>query len=102
MSDILVAALSYAARGWPVFPLHNPISCETGMTCSCMNPECDRKAKHPRTEHGFKDATTLASLIEQWWTKWPNANIGMPTGTASALDVIDIDNDMAKEKLKEI
>jgi putative DNA primase/helicase len=96
------AALDYAARGIPVFPSHYPIGTDNGLRCSCGNPECDRKAKHPRTEHGFKDATTLKSLIEQWWAKWPNANIGIPTGAASGFDVIDIDNETAQQKLKEI
>ena len=99
---LLVAALGYAEQGLPVFPIHSPISSNGGLTCSCANPKCDSKAKHPRTAHGFKDATTDAAIIKEWWSRWPNANIGIPTGTASGIDVIDIDNEQAQQKLKEL
>ncbi len=29
--------------------------------------------------------------IRAWWTRWPDANIGVPTGTPSKLMVVDID-----------
>lgn len=71
--DMLAAALEYARKGWPVFPLHEPV----GGGCSCRTPNCDDIGKHPRTEHGKNDATTDEKLIHSWWTKWPNANIGL-------------------------
>jgi hypothetical protein len=64
------AALNYARRGLPVFPVHG---------------------KLPLTEHGFKDATTDSETIRDWWRRWPDANIALPTGTASRLVVLDID-----------
>jgi Bifunctional DNA primase/polymerase, N-terminal len=67
---LLEAALAYAQWGWPVFPL-KPSS------------------KQPATPHGFKNATTNPRHITAWWTKYPDANIGLPTG--HAFDVIDID-----------
>ena len=49
------AATRYAAAGWPVFPLHDGA---TGH-CSCSaGAACRQSAKHPRTKHGFHDATT--------------------------------------------
>ena len=101
-NTLLMAALDYAERGFPVFPLHNPISNDGGLTCSCANPKCESKAKHPRTAHGFKDATTDVAVIKEWWSRWPNANIGIPTGAASGFDVIDLDNEQAQQKLKEL
>ena len=65
-------ALWYAEQGFPVFP-------------------CQPGDKKPLTPHGFKDATTDPKQIRQWWTQRPDANIGIPTGTASGLMVIDID-----------
>lgn len=47
--------------------------------------------KRPFTEHGFKDATTSLHAIEQAWTEHPNALVGVPTGRASRIDVVDID-----------
>jgi len=92
------AALDYAARGIPVFPLHNPVG-EDG--CSCGNQSCNSKGKHPRTSRGFKDATTEAEQIERWWNRWPDANVGIPTGKRS-FDVIDVDTDEAADKVEEI
>ena len=69
---LLKAALSYAKRGIPVFP------CEPG-------------GKRPLTYNGFWDATTDARRIEAWWSRWPSANVGVPTGQKSGLLVLDID-----------
>src|SRR5574343_430012 len=72
------AALDYAAKGWPVFP-------------------CKPGGKEPLTEHGFKDATTDTQRIEEWWSRWPSANIGFScgldgaTGPLQKLLMIDVD-----------
>jgi hypothetical protein len=65
------AALAYAGRGWPVFP-------------------CGRN-KRPRIAAGFKAAVTDPAHIEAWWRQWPDALIGIPTGRASGLVVLDVD-----------
>jgi len=83
--NLLDAALSYAARGWPVFPVHTP----TEGKCSCDRHNCDRSGKHPRTAHGLKDASTDPEQIRAWWTTWPTANIGLRTG--NGLVVVDCD-----------
>ena len=92
MADVtqtpLAAALSYAARGWAVFPLHYPTP--NGQTaCSCGSPSCESVGKHPRTRSGLMDATTNEDTIRGWWRTAPNANVGLRTG--SGLVVIDID-----------
>lgn len=65
------AACDLAANYVPVFPC--------------------KPTKRPYTTHGFVDATTDLDVIERWWTRWPDALIGVPTGQASGLLVIDID-----------
>jgi hypothetical protein len=87
VSDLGTAALDYGGRGWHVIPLHNP----TGSGCTCGRANCDSPAKHPRTAHGLKDATDELGQIVAWWTRWPEANIGLRTGIA--FDVMDIDGD---------
>jgi hypothetical protein len=86
-SKLLTAALTYTCFGWPVFPLHHA----TARGCSCHLPTCASPAKHPRTAHGFKDATTDEGQIRAWWKRWPQANIGIATGVISRLVVVDID-----------
>lgn len=71
-NSLLAAALAYAAMGLPVFP-------------------CAPRTKIPRTEHGFLDATTDEATIRGWWTRWPLANIGMPTGKPAGCFAVDID-----------
>jgi hypothetical protein len=40
----------------------------------------------------LKDASAGPSQIQEWWSKWPDANIGVPTGAVSGLLVVDLDN----------
>jgi hypothetical protein len=44
-----------------------------------------------RNGRGFRDATTNLRQIETWWRRFPQANIGVPTGAASGLAVVDVD-----------
>jgi len=86
-SHLQEAAMAYAHRGWPVFPLWG---IKKGP-CTCGKAECSSPGKHPRTLHGVKDATTDVSHIEDWWNQWPDANIGMATGQGSGIIVLDVD-----------
>jgi hypothetical protein len=45
--------------------------------------------KRPLTGHGFKDATTDKAIITEYWARWPEALIGVPTGIN--FDVVDLD-----------
>ncbi|MGH8898063.1 MAG: bifunctional DNA primase/polymerase [Egibacteraceae bacterium] len=86
---MLDAALGYARRGIPVFPCHHPVPQPHGLGCSCGDRRCSRPAKHPLTRHGLNDATTDPKVIRARWRRWPDANIGIPTGVA--FDVLDLD-----------
>lgn len=86
----LTAALAYAHHGWAVFPLHTP----TGMSlrpCSCNQPNCQSVGKHPRTAKGLHAASLDPEQIHTWWRMWPQANVGIATGAASGLVVLDVD-----------
>jgi len=96
----LDAALGYAARGWRVYPVH---SIEDGH-CTCHDPggpKC-KPGKHPRTQHGLNDATTDPAKITQWWRQYPASNIGIATGVASGLVVLDVDGPEGEKSLKEL
>jgi len=79
-------ASTYARGGWPCFPLHTP----AGAGCSCSR-DCGNPGKHPRTRRGLKEATTDVGQISDWGRQWPDANVGVVTGPASGIVVVDID-----------
>jgi hypothetical protein len=92
MSALLDAALGYAARGIPVYPVHWPRPTPDGasLACSCpRGPACDRPAKHPLVRHGVNDATCDPAQLGRWWRRWPQANLGLTTGVV--FDALDID-----------
>lgn len=88
-TDMLREALGYAAMGWRVLPLHTPTK-DGG--CSCRKDSCVAIGKHPRTMNGLTEATVDPEQIKKWWKLWPLANIGVVTGEASGIVVIDVDN----------
>ncbi|WP_308465207.1 bifunctional DNA primase/polymerase [Rathayibacter soli] len=51
---------------------------------------CVPGSKRPLTSHGFHDASVNPRLVADWWARWPEANIGLPTG-GDRVDVVDID-----------
>jgi putative DNA primase/helicase len=86
---MLEAALSYARSGFPVFPLYGI----SGGRCSCRKADCGSAGKHPRTSRGHQDASTDEAVIRGWWERWPDANIGVPTGARTGFIVLDVDPD---------
>lgn len=81
-------ALHYARHfGWQVFSVHSPVD---GGNCTCGHSDCERVGKHPRTRHGIKDATNDPAIIAKYWTRWPEANIGIHCGWSGVV-VIDVD-----------
>jgi hypothetical protein len=93
MSPLLGVVLDYAGFGIPVYPVHwpRPILGGASLACSCpRGPACDRPAKHPLVRHGIHDATTNPAQLEDWWQRWPQANVGLATGVV--FDVMDIDD----------
>lgn len=52
---------------------------------------CKKNKKEPLTLHGYKDASLDEKVVNDWWDKYPNANIGLPTGKVNNLVVVDVD-----------
>ena len=81
-------AIYYARqRGWAVLPLYTV----EGGCCTCGDVTCKLPGKHPRTQHGVTEASAHPWHINRWWRGWPTANVGIATGTASGLLVLNID-----------
>lgn len=78
----LEAALTYAKRGWLVFP------------CGA-----DKK---PLTQHGVKDATLNEGQIRRWWQANPTANVAIACGQESGVFVVDCDDPpLGQQEFKE-
>lgn len=85
----LEAATDYVNRGWWVFPLH---SVNKDGSCTCGNSSCTDIGKHPRVQRGLKEASRDLAKIEEWFgDNAPLSNIGLVTGEASGITVLDID-----------
>ncbi len=85
----LQAALTYAARGWAVFPCHT-----IGQGgCSCHQPDCHSPGKHPTVARGLHAASTDRAGVRRWWQRRPESNVAIRTGGASGLVVVDVDPD---------
>ena len=81
MTVFHLAARYYTERlGWHVFP-------------------CEPNGKRPLTPNGKDDATSDPEQVDAWWTRWPNANIGIAV-EPSGLVVADYDIGAAKDGLK--
>jgi Bifunctional DNA primase/polymerase, N-terminal len=76
--DMLDAALGYIRVCIPLFP------------CSPLD-------KKPLSPSGFKDATTDEVQVRSWWTQWPNAMIGIPTGPKGGVWALDTDKDPVRQ-----
>lgn len=61
-------ARELARAGWPIFPCHGKV---------------------PLSAHGHKDGTTDLEVVERWWRRWPQANIG--ARVPDSIVVVDVD-----------
>lgn len=71
--NLFSKALEYSVNGYSVIPL--------------------KKDKRPllASWKDFQKTPATDDIIEQWWEKYPNANIGIVTGKLSGITVVDID-----------
>jgi Bifunctional DNA primase/polymerase, N-terminal len=80
MSALLDVALDYAARGWAAFPLQP-------------------RTKEPATKRGFYDATTNPATLQRWFARF-YYNVGIRTGAASGVFIVDIDGEAGASNLR--
>lgn len=78
----LAVALGYARAGVPVFP-------------------CGQD-KRPRVLRGFHAATTNERQLVSWWSRHPDGLVGIPTGPASGLWVLDVDGVAGRRSLDKL
>jgi len=78
---VLQYALRYWERGWNIIPV-------------------DRDKKPKVKWEQYQHRRVSKKDIERWWTEWPDANIGIITGSISRLVVVDIDDEEGIEHIK--
>jgi len=81
---MLTHALKYLALGFSVIPLR---------------PK-GKEPLIPWTE--FQKRRATESEVTEWFTKWPNANVGIVTGSISSIVVIDLDGPEGIESAKKL
>ena len=87
MSDMLEWAVDYIRMGWSVIPI---------------NPEGNPKGKKPLVSWmQFQGVAATEEEAAEWWSRWPDANIGIVTGSVSNLVVLDLDGKGALKLLRE-
>lgn len=85
----LKAALAYVSLGWHVLPLWQMVDGK----CACGNANCKSPGKHPISHlvpHGQNSAATDEQTVTNWWTHYPDANIGVYLAPSN-LCAVDID-----------
>jgi hypothetical protein len=68
--EILELVADYVSQGLAIFPC---------------------RGKTPLIPGGFKNASKDPETVKQWWTRWPDANVGLATGAPSGFFVLDVD-----------
>jgi len=91
-------ALQYLGRGFSVIPLISPSMCSGNLTQKEINDRC-KKALVSWKE--FKNRHPTKKEVNDWWDRWPDANIAIVTGKISNLVVFDVDKEDATEYAEE-
>lgn len=104
--SMLQYAVEYLHAELPVFPICSPlmighkhrdpdtlemVTCGTGSLRKSMG-------KTPLVRwRGYQQVLPSEDDVRIWWSKWPNANIGMATGALSGVLVLDADGTEARK-----
>jgi hypothetical protein len=83
--NLWTAALKLARRGIEIFP--------------CRNHPGHDDDKRPLTPNGFKGASADPDVVHKWWTRCPNALIGVPTGARFVVVDVDLQHEDAQQWL---
>jgi hypothetical protein len=50
----------------------------------------------------YQTALPEESEVLEWWTRWPDANVGIVTGNISGITVVDVDSEAGLQALKKL
>lgn len=100
---MLEHAQAYLRDGLPVFPICTPLMVghqhrdpDTQKLYTCAG---DTMGKTPLVRWKIYQAILPTEAeVRTWWARWPNANIGMATGSLSGILVLDADGTEARKE----
>src|SRR6266508_1981326 len=103
MSANLEHALALLRHGLPIFPVCSPLTQTRCLEHRELHADQRDVGKVPLVKWGdYQDRLPTETEVRDWWTRWSCANIGMATGSASDLVVIDIDGQEATEYARQL
>lgn len=80
------AACTFAGMGIKVFPVYTSVT-----------PDGRGKVTKPVPETGLLEATTDRQRITDWWTRHPNAGVGVVPGSYPGMLIVDADGAAERE-----
>ena len=86
VNALLQSALDYEQIGWYVLPLRETVK---------------EKRPYVKWKHR-RDKRPDTAEIKKWWSQWPNANVGIATGSYSGVDVLDFDGAQVIPQVEQI
>ena len=91
MNEVMTAALEFAEMGYCVIPIKPDFNVET-----------QKFDKKPYIDWKIYQTTFSTKMdIENWWSQWPGAMIGIVTGAISKIAIIDCDSPEAYQYIQE-
>jgi putative DNA primase/helicase len=96
MHQLSEAALGYVRHGWSVIPLQprrkRPCFPLLPIKLDAQGQSIlDRYGRPKRTWSLYQQRLPTEDEVIRWWQMCPDANIGIVTGTVSAIVVLDLD-----------
>ena len=90
---IIMQALEYLNRGFSIIPM-------------AYRPPANGQKKGDKVPlvkwKDFQETRPTEAQVRDWWTKWPDAMIGVITGSLSGVCTVDVDEDVGYEVLSDI
>lgn len=79
-----------------------PIAWPVKGGCGCSNPNCKAPGKHPLIPDWPNQWSKGITQVDKWFSRWPKMNLGIVTGFASGVVVLDVDGPEGEESLREL
>ena len=99
-SHVIEVARYYAKQGWRIIPLN---WVKSDGTCSCGHDDGKHATgKHPWLAQWPVRASTDEAVWGAWWRERPQSQLGIATGEASDLWVLDIDGPVGVATLQRL